>query len=300
VVAVSVSDIHISPTAPVARGDADWWEAQERPWLEVKALANKHKCPILCGGDVGDKWNLPPEAINFAIRVLPKMYSIPGQHDLPYHDYAQIKRSAYWTLVECGTLMDLKPGKMEPVSDHFAVMGFPWGHELKQWVMGRPIHGFNIALVHKHVWTRKTGFPGADPQGHVAQIRKALAGYSVVIAGDNHKQSLTQYEEMKILVTGGFMRRKTDEHAHKPAVGLIWNTGEVTLHHLDCSKDVLLEKVDLIKKVEDAGGFDEFLQAAKGLQHASADFIEAVWETVERRKCDADTRTALTRYLGKK
>lgn len=276
-------------------------EAQARPWRQVKALSNHHKCPILCGGDVFNHWNPPAEIINFAMRELPRMYAIPGNHDLPYHDYSQIRRSGYWTLVECGTLIDLKPGKMEPVSDHFAVMGFPWGTPPKPWVLGQPLQGFNVALIHKHVWSKKTGFPGADQSGYVTEIRKSLAGYRVVLASDNHKTMLSSDDSCTIFNIGGFMRTRTDEQNHRPCVGLVWSDGTVTREYLDISKDVLLDRAGLIESTEARkGDFEDFLQSVRDIGNASADYIEAVWEAAERKKIDKETRKQLAKCLEEK
>lgn len=297
VVAIALSDIHLSAIAPSARNDADWYSAMARPWVEIKALANKHSCPILCAGDVFDKWNPPPELINFAIRTLPKMYAIPGQHDLPYHRYSDIQRSAYWTLVECGTLIDLKPGKMEPVSDWFAVMGFPWTHEPKPWVMGEPIQGFNIALVHKYVWTKKTGYPGAPLDGHLFKFRASLKGYRVACVGDNHQGSLTLDGKTTVLNCGGLLRRKTDEKDYKPSVGLIWNNGHVSRHYLDTSEDVLLEKVDLVNALEVDGGFNQYLDTMRALGNSTLDFIEAVQEAMEQRQASSEIRRIVAKHL---
>ena len=100
IIAIFAADLHLSLKAPIWRStEQDWFEAMLRPLVELRTLATLHNCPIVYAGDIFDKWNSPPELINFAIEHLPKGHAIPGQHDLPLHNYEDIRKSAYWTLV---------------------------------------------------------------------------------------------------------------------------------------------------------------------------------------------------------
>ena len=116
VIALLVGDIHLSAKAPLCRAkEPDWFEAMARPLMELVDLQKQIGKesdgipPILCAGDVFDRWNSPPELINFALEYLPpQMYSIPGQHDLPNHNYNEIDRSAYWTLVAANKITNVE------------------------------------------------------------------------------------------------------------------------------------------------------------------------------------------------
>jgi len=132
VIAILCSDIHLCHTPPVARSaEPDWYVAMERQLDELRAVAEQHGAPIVCAGDIFDRWNSPPELINFAIQSSPKMHSIPGQHDLPHHRYEDMQRSAYWTLVAAGVLTDLGTVP-KVVSNWLAVHPFPWGFPIKR------------------------------------------------------------------------------------------------------------------------------------------------------------------------
>ena len=112
VVAIACADIHLQHTAPICRsGEPDWYAAMARPLEELRGLQENYDCPILCAGDVFNHWNnCPPELINWAIKHLPKMYAIPGQHDLPQHRLDDVRKSAYWTMVEAGVIENLPLG----------------------------------------------------------------------------------------------------------------------------------------------------------------------------------------------
>ena len=53
----------------------------QRSLEQIRDLQKEFDCPVICAGDIFDKWNSPPELINFAYDNLPEIYAIPGQHD---------------------------------------------------------------------------------------------------------------------------------------------------------------------------------------------------------------------------
>jgi hypothetical protein len=168
-----------------------------RPLVQLRALAEKLKVPIVCAGDLFHKWNSPPELINFAIKHLPKMYCIPGQHDLPLHSYADIRKSAYWTLVEAGVITDIPGGGFLDVPEHrLRLFGFPWGFPVTP-CEDRREGWFHLAVVHAYCWSATTGYPGAAPEHHARHHFKSLEGYDGGVYGDNHKGAL--YNEKGLL-----------------------------------------------------------------------------------------------------
>lgn len=237
IVAICCADIHLSLNPPLARSqEPNWFEAMARPLKELENLKmDLGGVPILCAGDVFDRWNPTPELINFAMDHLPQMYAIPGQHDLPFHSYADIQKSAYWTMVKHERIVNVDP--QFRFSSH-RVMGFPWGRAI-QCPPPIEIMGLNIALVHEYTWTKDAGYPDA-PESHRLNTAK-YQGYDMVIIGDNH----ISWDSFGVCPpyiwnAGGFYRRKSDEVDHRPRVGLIHADGSVESHYLDCSKDVLV------------------------------------------------------------
>ncbi len=127
-IAIAVADLHLSLNPPLARAaEPNWLDAMSRPLKELRELAEKLNVPILCSGDVLDRWNSSAELINFAIEHLPWMHAIPGQHDLPLHSLVDIHKSAYWTLVKAGNIWHIN-GKQQDVAGFLGtVSAFPWG-----------------------------------------------------------------------------------------------------------------------------------------------------------------------------
>src|SRR5688500_1062308 len=89
-IAILCADLHLTMKQPACRDDDDWMKTQAGYLSQLKMLQKSETMgpvlPILCAGDIFDKWNAPPELIHFALEHLPDgMICVPGQHDLPNH-----------------------------------------------------------------------------------------------------------------------------------------------------------------------------------------------------------------------
>ncbi len=310
VIAILLADIHLSLKAPVWRSaEEDWMEAQARPLKEVGLLQEKYSCPVICAGDIFDRsrkiadgWNAPAELINFAINHLPEdMYTIPGQHDLPNHQYSDIKRSAYWTLVKANTIKDigvgLGLGGVVCVGNNLVLCGFPPGLEIDSLknlcedgdngmypaIDGRLV----LAVVHDYIWVKGKGYPNA-PDEKMLLVEKnpnkvyggKYYGYDVVVYGDNHKGFTTYGGKTTIFNCGTLMRRKSDEIDYKPQVGLLLDDGSVVPHFLDTSEDRCLDKVE--EKIEKSLNMKVFFDELEKLGDTALDFKAAIEEFMER------------------
>lgn len=282
VIAILCSDIHLSASPPIARaGEADWFAAMAKPLAELGKLAAEHMAPILCAGDVFDRWNPSPELINLAIDCLPAMYAVPGQHDLPFHRYGDIQKSAYWTMVLSGIITTVEPGEVASLGGRPQprVHGFPWGTPVAP---PQDLPGMKIALVHEYTWTAGTGYMGAASSSYL-NFEK-YAGYDVVVIGDNHKPFLETNGKTTVLNCGGFMRRKSDDR-HHPAVGLLHADASVTLHPLDISGEVFTELVPETAGAQ-PGLVSDFVKQLSAMQAATLDFRDAMMRAVEHQPED--------------
>lgn len=242
-IAILCSDLHLSLTAPVARSaEPDWLAAQKRQLDQLRALHRELRVPVICAGDILDHWRSPPELLNFAIENLPHgMLAIPGQHDLPLHNYGDIRKSGYHTLCQAGVIENLHPGTPVPLpGSRVLVWGFPWGFPVKPVGKSRDL---NLAVVHAFIWqSKETAYPGAPEEATVSARSKSLAGYNAAVFGDNHKPFLTHKNGCVVFNHGGFQRRRSDERNHRPSLGLLMDDLTVELHPLDCSQDLWIDQ----------------------------------------------------------
>lgn len=269
VLAILCSDIHLSHKPPIGRSaEPNWYAAMSRQLERLQSLQEKHRCPVICAGDLFDRWNSPPELINFAIRNLPEQfYAIPGQHDLPNHRIEDIKRSAYWTLVEAGVVRHLN-GTEE--FDNLIVDAYPWGVDVD--ICRHNAKRICLVVVHAYCWRNKAGsYPGAPKENKVNEWKKRLKGYDAAVFGDNHCGFYDKASN--IFNCGTFMRRKVDDPL-ETYVGALLSSGEIYLLTLDNSQDKWVERPEGLRGLEREWELDDFIQDLSQLESRSFDFEE--------------------------
>jgi hypothetical protein len=296
VIAVAAGDLHLSDSPPLFRSaEPDWFGAMERQLGELKRLAQSFGgVPLLVPGDVFHRWNPSPKLINFAMRHLPFCYAVPGQHDLRHHSYADVKDTAYWTLVQAGKLFDLKPGVPQPV-EGMLLWGFPWGSPPAPRPPHAILEGLHVAVCHRYVWTESCSHPGADPAARLGAVRASLKGYDAAVFGDNHLGFVSHRPgECTVVNCGGFMRRNSDQRGYRPSAWLLHSDGSARRHFYDVSEDVCLEA----GPSPEAPALEEFLCELGSLGGATADFREAVYRACKNGAVSEGAMGYVRKALG--
>ncbi len=299
-IALLVADIHLSLTPPIWRSnEPDWLEAMRRPLSELTALQTELNIPVLCAGDIFDRWFgafQSAELINFAIHYLPQMYAVPGQHDLPNHNIDELKRSAFWTLCETSKIVIAAPKAMQlgTFKDEYSVRGFCWGQDI---VETRRTDCLQVAIAHQYVYIPGYSYQGAPEDCNLIRkktqfINGKWMGYDVVVFGDNHKGFKTKIGETTIYNCGGFMRRKSNEIDYKPRIGILYSNGEVEEHYLDISQDKHLETVENEIDTSDID-MDGLVSMLGKLGECGLDFKEAVKQYIKTNKVEKEVSKTL-------
>ena len=274
IVAVLCADIHLSDKPPAARrGESDWYAAMKRTLDQVSAFADEHQAVVVCAGDVFDRWNSSARLINFALKNLPDMYAVPGQHDLPMHRPDLMYESAFGTLVLAGKIRLLYPKgtRIETSSGAFSAHGYGWGTEL-----GMPpdtgYMGTRLAVVHHFVWAnRSQAYVGVDDDSHITRVMKKIEGYHAVIFGDNHHGF--GLLNSNVLNCGTLFRRRSNEIYYSPMVGLLHQSGKIDQKLLSTAGEII-EKVEEIVDVVPSADFNLFVKELGKLGTDSLDFTE--------------------------
>jgi len=284
-IAVLCSDLHLSLTAPACRADPDWLHVQAEYLGQLREFSGRRNLPVLCAGDIFDRWNAPPELINFALEHLPDgMICIPGQHDLPGHNLNEMHRSGYGVLVKANKIIDVSDGSWRTFDDFF-LKGFPWGNLLSP--SGNQ-HGLKVALIHKYIWMPDFSYPGAPKESMAIAVEKELGGYDVAVFGDNHIHFSVSSPPCHIWNCGGFIRRKSDEIAYQPSVGILHSDGSIKRHRLDTSIDRFHPKSETRDAI--AVNMKEFIQSLESLGEHGLDFREAVKRHLASDKVENSVR----------
>jgi predicted phosphodiesterase len=305
VVALACGDLHFSLKAPTARSDNDWLESQERYIDELKNLSmyangtTSPNVPILCTGDVFDKWCPPIELVNFLLHHLPVLYCIAGNHDLPYHDYEGLHKSALYTLYRAGRVILVPPkGRLE--LGNLVLHGFPYGFPVESNSSPSTLCQ-DIAMVHSYIWTKDTGHPGAPEEKRLGKYKDNLKNYDIALFGDNHKTITYNLDKSKegpsIFNPGSFMRRKSDEIDHSPVVGMIYEDSTIKLRKLDTSQDKFTDFDKLAKVTIDNQDMVAFLEKLKSLGDMVISFEEAVKNYLRKHSVPKEVRRVILAAL---
>ena len=289
VIALAVADIHLRHSCPPARAaEPDWYIAMLRPIEQLRALVAEYKCPVICAGDIFDRWDSPPELINFAMEYLPKMTAIPGQHDLPNHEYDSKYRSAYRTLELSNILWGSSVSRC--AFSGVVVHKFPWGKPVE------PMKGvqsnIRVALIHSLIWKKGHTYPDAPETSNIKAWMDRLDGYNIAVFGDNHDGFIDTSNSCQILNCGCLIRAKSNERDYRPSVGLIYDDGSITRKHLDTSEDKWIDHEP--KKVDsEVAELKDFLQELHSLGVSKLDFRTAVECYLETNKVRKSVRKIL-------
>lgn len=300
VIAVLCSDIHLSQAPPIARAGEVWYEAMAASVGQLVAIKETYDAPVICAGDVFDKWKSPPELINFALEHLPEMWAIPGQHDLPYHSYEDIHKSAFHTLVEAGKLRLLPKGGATQIQPGLIAHSFPWGEAVTPCPTSDH-KAVNLAVVHAYIWTSGNEYHGAPVTKTVGAFKKALKGYDAAVFGDNHKGFLAKAGKCNVANTGGFMRRTADQANYQPFVALLHDDGTITRQDIVTEDLVDTSHLELGPPVsENVRAVDAFMDEIRKADDKGTSFEDALHRYLKSNKVKKGVRRKLEESINGK
>lgn len=295
---IAVSDLHLSEKPPRFRSnEKDWMQTQIGYLKQVNAMAKEYDAIVVYPGDIFHTVHESAAVINMAMDHI-KGYAVPGQHDLPYHRYADIDKSPFWTLVKAGNLTLLEPGK--PLEIPFIRLhGFPYGTKVTP-LTNRHSLVLEVAVVHAYIWINEHKHAHANDKDSVSVYRKRLKGYDVALFGDNHQGFLVKSSKnCSILNCGGFMRRDSGQLNYQPKVGLITYGGDIVRRNLDISGDVVSEKeVDLPELPEI--DVSKVVDKLDKLENKGPDWDKTVHEYMDSGKVSDGVKQALLECLDRR
>lgn len=303
VIALLVSDIHLSHRPPIARSvEKSWYEVmkcylEQLYDLSVPDKTSLVQLPIICAGDVFHKWNECPELVNFALEYLPTMYAIPGQHDLPHHRYDNIKKSVFWTMVKARRIILLDHNEYA-FFPGFNIHGFPFGSEFTV-CSNEGSEDLQLAVVHSYIWMNDHCYQDASPKQHLKKYLEVAKTYDACLFGDNHKGFLYKGEP-NILNPGSFMRRRIDEIDLRPCVGKLHKSGKITRHFLDTSEDQFLKVSEEVSNMAEILHLEKFVEELEELGDKTIDFVEVLKQFLDKNNIQGPVRNFVVRALGEK
>jgi hypothetical protein len=311
VVGLAIADLHLRHTPPVSRSaERNWYVAMERYINRLHEIHEQYgKPPIFCAGDVFDNWRVPLELVNWALRSLPPMYAVPGQHELPNHRYEGMSKSPYWTMVHAGRIENLEPGILMSIAPRVKAVGFPFGYPLqplKSFGIDPDDHTIYIAVAHRYIWRSGKCYPGARPDEHIRVAKTILQDYNFSIFGDNHKgfshreRHDLQSSFRMIINCGCFMRQSIDEKDDTPVVHVLQSDGRFHVEPLGVEERWIdVDQVDtIIKNITGLEGGTELIEAMRKMGDAALDWVQALDRHLETKGVDLSIRKLVNEWKG--
>ena len=223
--AILCADIHLSPQVPKCRNEEEYLPAMFKKLAFIRDLQTQHGgIPVLCSGDITDKWYLEKGDqwfVTMVIQLMNNWITVPGQHDLPQHNIELYDKSWLATLEEAQCISVLEEQGVEslmPYATPFVVHGFPWNSDMYDYDINT---GRNIALIHRMVYQGKPPYPGADKDGGTAKsLLRKMKGFDLIVSGDNHETFVEELNGRLLVNPGGMMRTSAKQVDHEPCVFL--------------------------------------------------------------------------------
>lgn len=239
------ADFHLRDAIPACRERDEYLAAQERKLKFIHALVLDNNATLLIAGDVFDHWRPSPWLISLAIRYLPQgTVVVPGQHDLPAHNLAEIGKTGLQTLAEAGAVNVLTGGLQHVLGDPTASWGSVYGYAYGEEAQNPPKtdKGVKILLWHRLTCLKQQPWPGAEAEVAGRNMR----GFGLVVTGDNH----IQFADDEWVNPGSLMRMSSDQADFEPAVYGWREDRSVTRIPLPIEKGVVKAPISNIKAKE--------------------------------------------------
>lgn len=224
---ILLADLHTRETQPVA-WQVDYVEAQIEAHAWLLLLCNEYDCPVVVAGDVLDKWKVSPWLESWFIEHWTgyPLYVVPGQHDLPQHNIDLLDRSSLNVLRSAGVVHIIEEGEPLRVAPQASMVpvylhGYPFGARTGRLATKTRDCGRHIAVVHEMTYKSKLPWPGCKAD-NADKLLKKMAGYDLVLTGDNHKPCTAEAGGRHLVNPGSFMRMTAGQIDHKPRVYLYY------------------------------------------------------------------------------
>ena len=264
------ADWHIRGDRPRCRIDEDWIESQRQDIQAVVDIARREKVDeawVL--GDLFHQPRAATEAVNMVLvglkdlRDVCPVYILPGNHDLPYHDYGNLEQSSLGIVLKSFPELQTRE---DPSGLTLAAAPF----------------GLDPVDPHADVWaTHQLTFENDETKppmagGKIAQdLLDEAPGVHEVVTGDYHRGYVYTGADGRRVITPGCLNiQAADMDDYKPRV-YIWDTAtaQVTPHYLPLnSADVVTDYLAAEKERDER--MDKCLEVATAAASVTLSFTD--------------------------
>lgn len=226
------ADWHISGTRPRCRADADWIAAQAADIEAVWKIAKDQRVEaVWILGDLFDTSRVATEAVNLVLREFEKapcpVYTLCGNHDLPYHSFDLLERSSIGTVLHKFPMLSTDTG--------IGVAAYPFGKEPEYGALSEymKVNGLHTWITHQLTFPDEASRPIAGIGVLAQELLDACPAASVILTGDYHHGYIYTAPDGRRVITPGCLNiGDADMKDYQPHV-YIFDTFDLSAERVD-------------------------------------------------------------------
>lgn len=287
--AIITSDWHIRATRPRCRTDADWMETQRKALKQIEQYAIKRHCDVFVVGDLfhsHSDTNFECISIiqDFALSLNGyglKVGLIAGNHDLPYHNIENIKRSAISILMSSTNIFYISDFDEKNIS--------------------APNFGEEVDEKKRYVFEHRLVIPkdtGLDIGAITAEeLLEEHRNAEWIFTGDYHENFHYVKNNRHVVNPGCILRQVADAKDYQPVVAYVYtDEDEVEFLPIKDDEDVI-DDAYLTSQKERELRIESFVDKLKSTESISLDFIENVKNALDKNNFGKDFKDVVEELL---
>lgn len=196
------ADWHISGTRPRCRADEDWMDSQRTDIEAVWQIARDQRVEaVWILGDLFDTSRVATEAVNLVLAEFERapcaVYTLCGNHDLPYHSFDLLERSSI------GTVLHQFP--MLVTDSNIGVVAYPFGKEPEYGALSDYMraNGMHIWITHQLTFPDDASRPIPGIGALAQELLDACPAADVILTGDYHHGYIYTAPDGRRVITPG-------------------------------------------------------------------------------------------------
>lgn len=226
------ADWHISGTRPRCRADEDWIAAQAKDIEAVWKIAKDRRVDaVWILGDLFDTSRVATEAVNLVLSEFEKapcpVYTLCGNHDLPYHSYDLLERSSIGTILHKFPMLSTSPDA--------GIAAYPFGKEPEYGALSGYMkeNGLRTWITHQLTFPDEASRPIPGIGVLAQELLDACPAASVILTGDYHHGYIYTAPDGRRVITPGCLNiGDADMKDYRPHV-YIFDTVDLSAERVD-------------------------------------------------------------------
>ncbi|MFX0132403.1 MAG: metallophosphoesterase [Candidatus Hodarchaeota archaeon] len=271
------ADLHLRKDKPKCRLDENWIYIQEKSLEKIVILGKAYSVDFYYfPGDIFEYSNVQDEIKNMFLKyflpVKDKVIMLPGNHDLPYHNYNLINKSSYGV-----------------IRNYFIEDGFYYGQKIDN----IKTKFSEFVGIHILVWEKSKPINAEGLSSN--ELFELLPNYKYIFTGDNHHRFIVKKKGRFIINPGCITRQAADFKNYIPSVYILnTKTDKIEKFDLPDIEDVVTDNY-IIAQTERDERLSSFVQLISEKKGISLDYRKNI---IEKFKfIDKDTQQIIEEIL---